>query len=64
MFVRGGWFADWGRLRKYQVARMPGEITQGLGITKSIDIPAIPTTFYPGLQPLTATAAQPQATAA
>lgn len=33
---------------------MPAEITKGLGITASIDIPAVPTTFYPGLKPLSA----------
>ncbi|KAK1760071.1 pectin lyase fold/virulence factor [Echria macrotheca] len=37
---------------KYAVTTMPGEITKGLGITTSIDIPAVPTTFYPGLKPL------------
>ncbi len=31
---------------------MPAEATQGLGITTSIDIPAVPTSFYPGLKPL------------
>lgn len=31
---------------------MPAEITKGLGITASIDIPAVPTTFYPGLKPI------------
>jgi rhamnogalacturonan hydrolase len=30
---------------------MPGELSAGLGITKSIPIPPIPTTFYPGLKP-------------
>lgn len=30
---------------------MPGEITVPLGVTTSIDIPAIPTSFYPGLKP-------------
>ncbi|KAH8887526.1 pectin lyase-like protein [Thozetella sp. PMI_491] len=33
---------------------MPGEITAGLGLTTSISIPPIPTTFYPGLQPISA----------
>jgi rhamnogalacturonan hydrolase len=40
----------------YAIQRMPGEIPgpRGLGITKSIDIPAIPTSFYPGLKPTSA----------
>jgi len=31
---------------------MPSEATKALGITASIDIPAVPTTFYPGLKPV------------
>lgn len=38
----------------YTVTTMPGEISAGLGITTSIDIPAIPTSFYPGLTPTSA----------
>jgi rhamnogalacturonan hydrolase len=33
---------------------MPNEITAGLGVTASIDIPAVPTTFYPGRKPVSA----------
>ncbi|OBR03182.1 Rhamnogalacturonase A [Colletotrichum higginsianum IMI 349063] len=40
----------------YSAATMPGLVTAGLGLTKSIDIPAIPTTFYPGATPLSALA--------
>ena len=35
----------------YSATTMPGEITVGLGITKSIDIPAVPTTYFPGATP-------------
>ncbi|KAJ9133869.1 Rhamnogalacturonase A [Pleurostoma richardsiae] len=35
----------------YSYTTMPGELSAGLGITKSIPIPPIPTTFYPGLKP-------------
>lgn len=38
----------------YAYTTMPGEIKAGLGITKSIAIPAIPTSFYPGLSPTSA----------
>lgn len=38
--------------RKYAIATMPAEVTKGLGITESITIPAVPTTFYPGLKPI------------
>ncbi|KAK5651605.1 hypothetical protein OQA88_11878 [Cercophora sp. LCS_1] len=44
---------------KYAIQTMPGEITKGLGITTSIDIPAVPTTFYPGLKPLSGLMAKP-----
>lgn len=30
---------------------MPGEVTAGLGLTVSIAIPPVPTSFYPGLEP-------------
>ncbi|KAH8881749.1 glycoside hydrolase family 28 protein [Thozetella sp. PMI_491] len=36
---------------KYSIKTMPTEATKGLGITTSIEIPAVPTTFYPGLKP-------------
>jgi hypothetical protein len=32
---------------------MPGEISSGLGLTVSIAIPTVPTTFYPGATPAT-----------
>lgn len=38
----------------YSYTTMPGELSSGLGITTSIDIPAIPTSFYPGLTPTSA----------
>lgn len=33
---------------------MPGELTAGLGLTTSISIPALPTSFYPGMAPYSA----------
>lgn len=30
---------------------MPGELTAGLGLTTTIAIPAVPTSFFPGLKP-------------
>lgn len=38
----------------YTYTTMPGELTVGLGLTTSISIPPIPTTFYPGLTPTSA----------
>ncbi|ROW17087.1 hypothetical protein VPNG_01022 [Cytospora leucostoma] len=35
----------------YAYTTMPGELTAGLGISTSIAIPTIPTSFYPGLKP-------------
>ncbi|OHE94925.1 rhamnogalacturonase A precursor [Colletotrichum orchidophilum] len=40
----------------YSAPTMPGQITAGLGITKPIDIPPLPTTFYPGAKPAKALA--------
>lgn len=42
----------------YAVTSMPGELSSGLGLTKVIDIPAVPTTFYPGLKPAKALCAK------
>lgn len=38
----------------YAVTTMPGELTAGLGLTTSIAIPPVPTTFFPGLAPASA----------
>ncbi|KAF0318186.1 putative rhamnogalacturonase B [Colletotrichum sp. SAR11_59] len=38
----------------YEATTMPGQITAGLGLSTSIDIPALPTTFFPGQKPKTA----------
>jgi len=38
----------------YSATTMPGEITAGLGITTSIAIPAVPTSFFPGAKPASA----------
>lgn len=38
----------------YTYTTMPGELSSGLGLTTSIAIPAIPTSFYPGLTPTSA----------
>lgn len=38
----------------YTYTTMPGELTVGLGLTTSISIPPIPTSFYPGLTPTSA----------
>jgi rhamnogalacturonan hydrolase len=35
----------------YAITTMPGEVTAGLGISTSIAIPAVPTTFFPGAKP-------------
>ncbi|GKT49680.1 putative rhamnogalacturonate lyase B [Colletotrichum spaethianum] len=40
----------------YSAPTMPGQVTAGLGITKPIDIPPLPTTFYPGVKPISALA--------
>jgi hypothetical protein len=37
--------------RDYAITKMPGEITKGLGISTTIAIPTVPTTFFPGLKP-------------
>ncbi|EPE07018.1 glycoside hydrolase family 28 protein [Ophiostoma piceae UAMH 11346] len=36
----------------YAYTTMPGELKAGLGLTTSIPIPAVPTTFFPGLKPV------------
>jgi rhamnogalacturonan hydrolase len=36
----------------YSAAKMPSDLPSGLGISVSIAIPAIPTTFYPGATPI------------
>ncbi|KAF6832669.1 rhamnogalacturonase A precursor [Colletotrichum plurivorum] len=38
----------------YQATTMPGLVTAGLGITASIPIPPVPTTFFPGQKPKSA----------
>ncbi|KAJ5620186.1 extracellular rhamnogalacturonase [Penicillium lagena] len=38
----------------YSAPTMPGQLTAGLGITTSIAIPTVPTTFFPGATPATA----------
>ncbi|KAK3937868.1 pectin lyase fold/virulence factor [Diplogelasinospora grovesii] len=38
-------------MTSYAYTTMPGELTAGLGITTSIAIPAVPTSFFPGLKP-------------
>lgn len=38
----------------YAYTTMPGELSSGLGLTTSISIPAMPTSFYPGLTPTSA----------
>ncbi|KAF7158324.1 hypothetical protein CNMCM5623_003093 [Aspergillus felis] len=38
----------------YSAAKMPLDLTTDFGITKSIPIPTIPTTFYPGATPYSA----------
>jgi len=38
----------------YTPTTMPGELTAGYGLTTSIPIPAVPTTFFPGLAPISA----------
>lgn len=38
----------------YTYTTMPGELSAGLGLTTSIAIPAVPTSFFPGLQPTSA----------
>jgi rhamnogalacturonan hydrolase len=38
-------------LTGYAITTMPGEITAGLGISTSIAIPPVPTTFFPGAKP-------------
>lgn len=35
----------------YQYTTMPGELSSGLGLTTSIAIPPVPTSFFPGLAP-------------
>jgi rhamnogalacturonan hydrolase len=36
----------------YSAPKMPGDLTTNFGTTKSIPIPKIPTTFYPGATPV------------
>lgn len=38
----------------YTYTTMPGELSSGLGLTTSIAIPAVPTSFFPGLTPTSA----------
>lgn len=38
----------------YAYTTMPGELSSGLGLTTSIAIPAVPTSFFPGLTPTSA----------
>lgn len=38
----------------YTVTTMPGELTAGFALTASIPIPTVPTSYYPGLTPLSA----------
>lgn len=38
----------------YTYTTMPGELSSGLGLTASISIPAVPTSFFPGLTPTSA----------
>ncbi|KAH8646097.1 pectin lyase fold/virulence factor [Xylariales sp. PMI_506] len=38
----------------YSAPTMPSDLTSGLGISVSIAIPALPTTFYPGAKPASA----------
>nr|XP_036588208.1 rhamnogalacturonase a [Colletotrichum truncatum]KAF6799349.1 rhamnogalacturonase a [Colletotrichum truncatum] len=38
----------------YAAATMPGQITAGLGLTTSIPVPAVPTTYFPGQKPKSA----------
>ncbi|KAI1318979.1 hypothetical protein F5Y16DRAFT_391348 [Xylariaceae sp. FL0255] len=35
----------------YTYTTMPGELSSGLGVSVSIAIPTIPTSFFPGLTP-------------
>jgi rhamnogalacturonan hydrolase len=37
----------------YSAATMPSDLPSGLGITTSIAIPTVPTTFFPGATPAT-----------
>lgn len=41
-------------MSSYSYTTMPGELTAGLGLTTSIAIPPVPTSFYPGLKPTSA----------
>ena len=43
----------------YSAPYMPSDITSGLGVTTSIAIPTVPTTFFPGATPATARAYKP-----
>lgn len=43
----------------YAAPTMPGQLTAGLGITTSIAIPTVPTTFFPGATPATPRAYNP-----
>lgn len=38
----------------YSAAKMPNDLASGLGITTSIAIPTVPSSFYPGATPATA----------
>lgn len=40
----------------YSAARMPSDLSSGLGITASIAIPTVPNSFFPGATPATARA--------
>ena len=42
------------RNSNYAIQTMPGELKSGLGISVSIDIPPVPTSFYPGHTPASA----------
>lgn len=43
----------------WQAAYMPDDLSSGLGVTTSIAIPTVPTTFFPSVTPATARAYAP-----
>jgi len=43
----------------YAAPYMPSDLSSGLGVTTSIAVPTVPTTFFPGATPATRRAYQP-----
>ena len=40
--------------RGYSITTMAADLKAGFGLSTSIPIPAVPTSFYPGLAPISA----------